>query len=48
MDLAIDWSGCDTVETVPGKVSGEPLLRGTRVAADAVDCGVFRRSRRGG
>jgi uncharacterized protein (DUF433 family) len=32
----MDWSGCDIVETVPGKVSGVPILKGTRVPADAV------------
>jgi len=32
----VDWSGCDIVETVPGKVSGVPILKGTRVPADAV------------
>jgi uncharacterized protein (DUF433 family) len=32
----MEWSGCDVVETVPGKVSGRPILRGTRVPADAV------------
>jgi len=32
----MDWSGCEVVETVPGKVSGRPILKGTRVPADAV------------
>jgi uncharacterized protein (DUF433 family) len=32
----MDWSKCDIVETVPGKVSGVPILKGTRVPADAV------------
>jgi uncharacterized protein (DUF433 family) len=32
----VDWSGCDIVETVPGKVSGVPILKGTRAPADAV------------
>jgi uncharacterized protein (DUF433 family) len=32
----MDWSGCQIVETVPGKVSGTPLIKGTRVPADAV------------
>jgi uncharacterized protein (DUF433 family) len=32
----MDWSGCDVVETVPGKVSGQPLLKGSRVPAEAV------------
>ncbi len=33
---AIDWSGCNLVEVVPGKVSGEPLLKGTRLPADTI------------
>ena len=36
MFVAIDWSGYDGVETVPGKVSGVPLLKGTRVQADSI------------
>lgn len=32
----MDWSGCELIEVVPGKVSGAPLLKGTRVPADAL------------
>jgi uncharacterized protein (DUF433 family) len=32
----IDWSGCDVVEVIPGKVSGVPILRGSRVPADQI------------
>ena len=32
----MDWSGCDIVEVIPGKVSGVPLIRSTRVPADTV------------
>ena len=32
----MDWAGCELVETVPGKVSGVPLIKGTRVPADQV------------
>ncbi len=32
----MDWTGCDLVEIVPGKVSGVPLVRGTRIPADFV------------
>jgi uncharacterized protein (DUF433 family) len=35
-NLGIDWSGCSLVESVPGKVSGVPILKGTRVQADAI------------
>jgi uncharacterized protein (DUF433 family) len=33
---SVDWSSYDGVETIPGKVSGVPLLKGTRVPADQV------------
>jgi uncharacterized protein (DUF433 family) len=36
MKQAIDWSGCDLVEMVPGKVSGAPLLRGTRLPVSVI------------
>jgi uncharacterized protein (DUF433 family) len=32
----MDWQGCDVVEVVPDKVSGVPLVEGSRVQADAV------------
>jgi uncharacterized protein (DUF433 family) len=32
----MDWSGCNVVEVVPGKVSGAPILKGTRVQADSI------------
>ncbi len=32
----IDWSDCPLVERVPGKVSGVPILRHTRVQADSI------------
>ncbi len=32
----IDWSKCDDVERIPGKVSGRPIVKGTRVLADGV------------
>lgn len=32
----MDWSGCDLVEVIPGKVSGVPLLKGTRIPADFI------------
>jgi len=34
--VIIDWSGCPLVEVIPGKVSGAPILRETRVPADAI------------
>ena len=32
----MDWSQCDDVERVPGKVSGAWIVKGTRVQADAI------------
>jgi len=32
----IDWAGCELVERVPGKVSGRPVVRGTRILADTI------------
>jgi uncharacterized protein (DUF433 family) len=32
----MDWSDCPIVEVNPRKVSGVPLLKGTRVQADAI------------
>jgi uncharacterized protein (DUF433 family) len=32
----MDWSGCNMIEVVPGKVSGLPVIRGSRVPADQV------------
>lgn len=33
---AIDWAGCEHAERVAGKVSGRPVVRGTRVLADTI------------
>jgi uncharacterized protein (DUF433 family) len=32
----MDWSGCDMVEVVPGRLNGRPVVKDTRVAADSV------------
>jgi uncharacterized protein (DUF433 family) len=32
----IDWTGCNDVERVPGRVSGQPVVKGTRILADGV------------
>jgi uncharacterized protein (DUF433 family) len=32
----MNWNGCESVETVPGKVSGVPIIKGSRVQADTV------------
>jgi uncharacterized protein (DUF433 family) len=36
MDSYIDWTGCELVEQIPGKVSGRPIVRGTRILADTI------------
>jgi len=36
VDSYIDWAGCELVERVPGKVSGRPVVRGTRILADTI------------
>jgi uncharacterized protein (DUF433 family) len=32
----IDWTQCELIERVPGKVSGRPIVRGTRILPDAI------------
>ena len=34
--LAVDWTQCELIECVPGKVSGRPVVRGTRIMPDAI------------
>jgi uncharacterized protein (DUF433 family) len=34
--MALDWSRCPVVESVPGKVSGAWVFRGTRIPVAAV------------
>jgi uncharacterized protein (DUF433 family) len=36
VDVEIDWTACDLIERVPGKVSGRPVVRGTRIMPDAI------------
>lgn len=36
VDSGIDWTGCELVERVPGKVSGQATVRGTRILADTI------------
>jgi uncharacterized protein (DUF433 family) len=33
---ALDWSECPAVESIPGKVSGAWVFRGTRVPVSAI------------
>ena len=32
----IDWTACELIEQVPGKVSGRPVVRGTRILPDPI------------
>jgi uncharacterized protein (DUF433 family) len=32
----VDWTACELIEQVPGKVSGRPVVRGTRIMPDAI------------
>ena len=32
----INWLACELIEQVPGKVSGRPIVRGTRILPDAI------------
>ena len=34
--LGIDWTHCELIECVPGKVSGRPVVRGTRIMPEAI------------
>jgi uncharacterized protein (DUF433 family) len=34
--MALDWSRCEAVESVPGKVSGAWVFRGTRIPVASV------------
>ncbi len=36
IDTEIDWTGCELVERIPGKVSGRPIVRGTRIMPEAI------------
>jgi uncharacterized protein (DUF433 family) len=35
-DSDIDWMECELIEAIPGKVSGRPVVRGTRILPDAI------------
>jgi uncharacterized protein (DUF433 family) len=32
----IEWSECDAVERVPGKMGGRPVIKGTRIEPDTI------------
>jgi uncharacterized protein (DUF433 family) len=35
-ELEIDWMACELIESIPGKVSGRPVVRGTRIMPEAI------------
>jgi uncharacterized protein (DUF433 family) len=35
-DADIDWMACELIEKISGKVSGRPIVRGTRILPDAI------------
>jgi len=35
-EVQIHWMACELIESVPGKVSGRPVVRGTRIMPDAI------------
>jgi len=32
----MEWSDCPLVETVPGKLAGQPIIKGTRIRAQTI------------
>jgi uncharacterized protein (DUF433 family) len=34
--VVMNWKGCELVEQIPGKVSGKPVIRDTRILADTI------------
>ena len=32
----MDWSGCDVIEQVPGKMGGRPVIKGTRIEPETI------------
>ena len=32
----LDWMACELIEQIPGKVSGHPIVRDTRILPDAI------------
>jgi uncharacterized protein (DUF433 family) len=35
-EVSIDWMACELIEQIPGKVSGRPIVRCTRILPDAI------------
>jgi uncharacterized protein (DUF433 family) len=35
-ETEIDWTACELIERVPGKVSGRPVVHGTRIMPEGI------------
>ena len=35
-EMEVDWIKCELIERVPGKVSGRPIMLGTRIMPDPI------------
>lgn len=35
-ETEIDWTACELIEQIPGKVSGRPIVRGTRIMPEGI------------
>jgi uncharacterized protein (DUF433 family) len=35
-ETEIDWTACELIESVPGKVSGRPVVIGTRIMPEGI------------
>jgi uncharacterized protein (DUF433 family) len=36
VETDINWLACELIEQIPGKVSGRPIVRGTRIMPDPI------------
>jgi len=36
IETDIDWMACELIEQIPGKVSGRPIVRDTRILPDPI------------
>lgn len=36
LGCAMDWSQCRLIEVIPGKLSGAPVVKGTRLRAETI------------
>ena len=32
----MDWTGCDPIEQIPGKMGGRPVIKGTRIEPETI------------